>query len=68
MEHWESFLYLYGVGGILFFTAIYLGLSKNVINMQNKTDRKLIIGFLIAYFMYVIIHAVWNLAAIGAMK
>jgi len=67
-EHWMSFFYLYGVGGFFFFGAIYLGFSKKVINFNNKTDRKLVLGFLIAYFMYAGIHAFWNFQAIGAIK
>lgn len=65
-SHWTSFLYLYGVGGILFFLAIALGLNKQVINLKNKTDRNLFFGFIIAYFMYAIAHGVWNLKAIEA--
>lgn len=65
-SHWESFLYLYGVGGVLFFFAIAMGLNKQVINLKNKTDKKLFFGFILAYVMYALFHALWNVKAIEA--
>lgn len=67
-EHWISFFYLYGVGGLLFFGAISLGLNKKVINLKHKTDQRLFVGFLIAYFSYALFHAWWNFKAIGALS
>jgi len=68
MEHWASYFYLYGVGGILFFFAIYLGFAKKVICLSNSSDKKLVIGFIFSYLMYAAIHAFWNFQAIGALK
>lgn len=65
MEHWSSFIYLYGVGGVLFFFAIFLGLKKNVIRLNNQTDRRLLMSLLGAYLLYAGFHLVWNIFAIG---
>lgn len=65
---WNSFLYLYGVGGVLFFGVIILALKKNVIGFQKSQDKKLLFGFIFAFFLYAGVHALWNIAAIGAMK
>jgi hypothetical protein len=66
--YWTSYLYLYGVGGVLFFSAIILGFKKKVITLSKKNDRQLLMGFLFAYFAYAGVHAFWNFQAIGAMK
>lgn len=67
-EHWISFLYLYGVGGVLFFGAIFVGFTKGVLNLKYKTDKRLLIGFFIAYLGYALFHAWWNFKAIEALS
>lgn len=68
MEYWDSYFYLYGVGGLLFFLALFLGLKKGVLNLKRKEDQKLMIAFIFAYVAYASFHAFWNFQAIGAMK
>ena len=67
-EYWSSYLYLYGIGGVLFFGIILFALKKGVLNLKKSQDKKLLVGFLFAYFSYAGFHAFWNFQAIGAMK
>ncbi|MBD64636.1 MAG: hypothetical protein CME62_05490 [Halobacteriovoraceae bacterium] len=67
-QYWESYLYLYGVGGALFFFAFFLGVKKGVLDLKSREGKKLMFGFLFAYFAYAGLHALWNLSAIGAVK
>jgi hypothetical protein len=66
--YWTSYLYLYGVGGVLFFGAIVLGINKKVIVLGKKDDRRLLMGFFFAYFAYASFHAFWNFQAIGGVQ
>ena len=67
-DYWSSYLYLYGVGGVLFYGVILLSLKKGVISLNKKSDKQLLFGFLMAYFLYAGAHAYWNIQAIGALK
>jgi hypothetical protein len=66
MEHWISFIYLYGIGGIIFCIPIFLGIKKGVLKLNRKTDRRILYGLLSAYWGYFAFQGVWNILAIGS--
>ena len=59
LDNWLPFIYLYGVGGILFFTGLILIKRSKSINLQLKRHRfwyrTLIFGFLYFMFMHFIL-------------
>lgn len=66
MEHWSSFLYLYGVGGLLFGAAVGLGIRHRVFKMERRSDRRLLTAIVGAYVFYFVAQGAWNLAAIAS--
>lgn len=64
MNTWIPFAYLYGVGGMFFFFGMYMVKRCGGMDVSKKRHRfwrnVLYAGF--AYF--VVIHAVWTLAAL----
>lgn len=65
MEHWYSFIYLYGIGGVLFCLAITMGLKKKVLKLNRKTDRKVLICLIGAYIIYFAAQGLWNTWALS---
>jgi len=64
MEYWISFIYLYGVGGILFFGVIILAINKKVLLLSRKTDRWRLGALVFAYIFYFCFQGIWNYLAI----
>ena len=67
MENWISFIYLYGVGGVLFFSVISWSIYKGALNPKKSSDRKLLIAIVSAYVLYFLFQGTWNYIAIGSL-
>lgn len=65
MQHWSSFLYLYGVGGAIFGTGLFLGIRKRVLRLERRSDRRLLAGIVGAYVFYFLLQGAWNLAVLS---
>jgi len=66
VEHWYSYLYCYGVGGLIFATGLFLGLKNRVLKLERQRDRMILFALLGAYFYYAVVHGVWNYLAIAS--
>ncbi|MBN22057.1 MAG: hypothetical protein CL678_12320 [Bdellovibrionaceae bacterium] len=66
MEHWISYLYLYGVGGFLFSIPVYLGIKKGVLKLNRTQDRLILIGLIGGLLFYAILQGLWNWYAISS--
>lgn len=64
MQHWHSFLYGYGVGGLLFALPIAVALKKGAIRADVPAERRLLVGLVVTYLAYMTTHGVWNALAI----
>ena len=64
MEYWYSFIYLYGVGGILVAIATYLGIKNRVIKLERAKDRHVLYGIVGAFALYFSLQGVWTIFAI----
>lgn len=66
MEHWYSFIYLFGIGGLIFCIPIYLGLKKGVLKPHRFNDRGILVRVFTAYIAYFVVQGLWNIWAIGS--
>ena len=64
MENWLSFLYLYGVGGLLFSIPILLSIKKKSLSLKKTKDRRLLGMLIFGYVFYFVLQGGWQLWAI----
>ncbi len=61
---WLPYLYLYGVGGCLFITGMWLVLRHKALNLKFQKHRYWFMILIGGFIWYALIHAVVILAAI----
>lgn len=62
-----SFLYLYGVGGILFLGSILLAWKRGALDLQTSGGRKVLTFLILGYAAYIAYHAVSQFVLPGAV-
>jgi uncharacterized membrane protein len=62
---WLPYLYLYGVGGILFLVGIFITLRNKAINLAFRQHRKWLFVLFGGFVWYALIHAVLILLGLG---
>ncbi len=63
-HNWDSFLYLFLVGGVIFVISIILPIRSGDIVLSRRADRRLVLAILFCAAMYLIVFLLWQLAAI----
>lgn len=61
---WIPFMYLYGVGGVFFFTGIYIIVKSKSLNLERKNHRRWIKILISGFFYFMFIHAILIIAAL----
>jgi hypothetical protein len=61
---WLPFIYLYGIGGIFFFTGLRIITKSGSLNLQNKNHRTWLVVLISGFFFFVLIHASLIVAAL----
>lgn len=64
MQPWYSFLYAYGVGGILFATPIVLAIKKGALRPAVPAERRVLIGLIVVYLAYALGQGTWTYLAL----
>jgi len=67
MTNLNSFLYLFIVGGVLFFTGIFAALRSQDYSWRNKNDRVLLVTMILGFIIYLLSHIIWYLFALGKL-
>jgi hypothetical protein len=62
---WLPYIYLYGVGGILFLVGIIIILRYKAINLKFRRHRKWMFVLISGFIWYALIHAVLILIGQG---
>ncbi|MCG6959429.1 hypothetical protein LJE82_05995 [bacterium BMS3Abin03] len=63
-DSWFPFIYLYVVGGIFFFSGIYLIKKSGAIDLTKKRHKKWYRIMLFGFFYFVFIHFILIIAAL----
>ncbi|OIP61439.1 MAG: hypothetical protein AUK34_04970 [Ignavibacteria bacterium CG2_30_36_16] len=64
MNTWIPFLYLYGVGGIFFYSGMFIVKKCGGLDLSKKRHRFWRNVLYFGFFYFVAIHAVWTLVAL----
>ena len=62
---WLPFIYLYGVGGIIFILGMVLVLRSRSLNLKRRYHRIWLFILFLGFAWYVVIHSTVSLAALG---
>jgi len=63
---WLPYLYLYGVGGGLFFAGLRLVIRSGALRPRRREDRRWLWILLFGFFWYALLHGLGILAALHA--
>jgi hypothetical protein len=66
-EYWWPYLYLYGVGALIFLVGLALIIGYRSCNLSRRRDRFWLGVLLFGFIWYAGIHLIWYLAAIYVM-
>ena len=66
-DYWWPYIYLYGVGLVIFVTGLTIILRSKACNLARKRDRFWFGVLIFGFVWYAGIHLVWYLAAIFIM-
>jgi hypothetical protein len=61
---WLPFIYLYGVGGIFFFTGMYIIKKSGALNLKKKNHSRWFKILLGGFLFFILIHATLIIAAL----
>jgi len=61
---WLPFIYLYGVGGVFFFSGLYIIVKSGSLNLQKKHHLWWIRVLVAGFFFFLFIHAALIIAAL----
>ena len=61
---WLPFIYLYGVGGILFAVGVILTLKMGSLDLKKKHHLRWFGLLFFGFFWYLVLHSFLNLAAL----
>ena len=65
---WLPYIYLYGVGGLLFLVGVVVTIKSGSLDIKRKSHKNwfIILFFGMAWFM--VMHALWNMAALEILS
>ena len=61
---WLPFIYLYGVGGVFFFSGLYIIVKSGSLNLKKKHHLWWIRVLVAGFFFFLFIHAALIIAAL----
>lgn len=62
--NWDSFIYQYLVGGVIFFSGFVLAWRSGDYSWKSREDRLTTIFLLVTFLFYFGGHLLWQLAAV----
>ncbi|MCH7730889.1 MAG: hypothetical protein IIB44_00020 [Candidatus Marinimicrobia bacterium] len=65
---WWPFLYLYGLGGLLFLAGIIITIKSGSFNLKRPSHQKWFWVLIFGFIWYLALHGTMTLAALGHEK
>ena len=65
---WLPFIYLYGLGGILFIAGIIITMKAGSFDLKRPKHKKWMWILIFGFFWYFIMHALMTWAALGTIS
>jgi len=65
---WLPYIYLYGVGGLLFGSGLIITLKSGSLDLKRQHHRNWLLILLYGFIYFMVMHALWNLAALEILS
>ncbi len=64
---WLPYIYLYGVGGLLFLTGVIITVKSGSLDLKRQSHRTWFQVLFFGMIWFMVMHALWNLAALEVL-
>ncbi len=65
---WLPYIYLYGVGGLLFGSGLIITLKSGSLDLKRQHHRNWLLILIYGFIYFMVMHALWNLAALEILS
>jgi len=65
---WLPYIYLYGVGGLLFSSGLIITLKSGSLDLKRPGHKMWLAILIFGFIWFMVMHALWNLAALEIMS
>lgn len=65
---WLPYIYLYGVGGLLFGSGLIITLKSGSLDLKRPGHKNWLVILIFGFIWFMVMHAVWNLAALEILS
>ena len=65
---WLPYIYLYGVGGLLFLSGVIITLKSGSLDLKRPTHRIWFSVLIFGFIWFMVMHALWNMAALEILS
>ena len=65
---WLPYIYLYGVGGLLFGSGLIITIKSGSLDLQRPAHKNWLVVLIFGFIWFMVMHALWNLAALEILS
>jgi len=65
---WIPYIYLYGVGGLLFLIGVVVTIKSGSLDIKRPSHRVWLQVLFFGLLWFMVMHALWNLAALEVLS
>jgi hypothetical protein len=65
---WLPYIYLYGVGGLLFLIGVVVTVKSGSLDLKRKSHRTWFAILFFGMIWFMVMHALWNMAALEILS
>ena len=65
---WLPYIYLYGVGGLLFLIGVVVTVKSGSLDLKRKSHKTWFTVLFFGLIWFMVMHALWNMAALEILS
>jgi drug/metabolite transporter (DMT)-like permease len=65
---WLPYIYLYGVGGLLFGSGLIITIKSGSLDLKRPGHKNWLVVLIFGFIWFMVMHALWNLAALEVLS
>ncbi len=65
---WLPYIYLYGVGGLLFGSGLIITIKSGSLDLKRPGHKNWFVVLIFGFIWFMVMHALWNLAALEILS
>ncbi len=65
---WLPYIYLYGVGGLLFGSGLIITIKSGSLDLKRQGHKMWLAILIFGFIWFMVMHALWNMAALEMLS